>query len=63
MALNGRDAYLLPVLFSGIKTPLGDLEAKLEEEGQGDAYELLTRNAESVAAGSEGLFFLPYLSG
>ena len=26
-------------------------------------YEILTRNAESIAAGSEGLFFLPYLSG
>jgi xylulokinase len=28
-----------------------------------DPYETLTREAESVAAGSSGLFFLPYLSG
>lgn len=49
--------------FQWYKNTLGDLEAKLEEEGKGDAYELLTRNAESVAAGSDGLFFLPYLSG
>jgi xylulokinase len=49
--------------FQWYKDTLGDLEAKQEEEGQGDAYEILTRNAESIAAGSEGLFFLPYLSG
>ena len=28
-----------------------------------DVYDLLTREAEAVAAGSQGLFFLPYLSG
>ncbi|HEV3341725.1 MAG TPA: xylulokinase [Pirellulales bacterium] len=28
-----------------------------------DPYEILTREAEGVAPGSEGLFFLPYLSG
>ncbi len=28
-----------------------------------DAYELLTAEAEAVPAGSQGLFFLPYLSG
>lgn len=49
--------------FQWYKNTLGDLEAKLEKDGQGDAYEILTRNAESVDAGSEGLFFLPYLSG
>jgi xylulokinase len=29
----------------------------------GDPYETLTREAEGVTSGSEGLFFLPYLSG
>ena len=31
--------------FQWYKDTLGDLEAKQEEEGQGDAYEILTRNA------------------
>lgn len=33
-----------------------------EESGR-DVYEILTSQAESVTAGSEGLFFLPYLTG
>lgn len=31
--------------------------------GKTDPYEVLTREAAAVAAGSEGLFFLPYLAG
>jgi len=39
-------------------------EEKLTAEKSGrDIYEILTSQAESVAAGSEGLFFLPYLTG
>jgi xylulokinase len=39
-------------------------EEKLEAEKSGrDVYEILTSQAESIAAGSEGLFFLPYLTG
>lgn len=39
-------------------------QEKLEAEKSGrDVYEILTSQAESVPAGSEGLFFLPYLTG
>ena len=39
-------------------------EERLEAEKSGrDVYEILTSQAESVVAGSEGLFFLPYLTG
>ncbi len=49
--------------FQWYKNNLGDLESKLEEEGGGDAYEILTRKAATVPPGSDGLIFLPYLSG
>jgi xylulokinase len=49
--------------FQWYKNNLGDLESKLEEEGEGDAYEILTRKAATVPPGSDGLIFLPYLSG
>ena len=49
--------------FQWYKNNLGDLESKLEEEGGGDAYENLTRKAAIVPPGSDGLIFLPYLSG
>ena len=49
--------------FQWYKNNLGDLESKLEEEGGGDAYEILTGKAATVPPGSDGLIFLPYLSG
>ncbi len=38
-------------------------ETAIEKETGRDAYELLTEAASNVAAGSEGLLFLPYLTG
>ena len=39
-------------------------EEKLEAEKSGkDVYEILTEKASTIPAGSEGLFFLPYLTG
>ncbi len=49
--------------FQWFKNQLGDLESKLEEEGGPNAYDLLTEGASGIKAGSEGLIFLPYLSG
>jgi xylulokinase len=45
------------------KNTLGGEEAQREKAGEGNAYELLTAAAAQVPAGSEGLIFLPYLSG
>jgi xylulokinase len=39
------------------------IERSAEEEGLGDAYDLLSREAERVAPGSEGLVFLPCMQG
>jgi xylulokinase len=39
------------------------IERSAEEEGLGDAYDLLSREAERVPAGSEGVVFLPCLQG
>ncbi len=49
--------------FQWYKNNLGDFESKLEEEGAGDAYDILTRKAGTIKPGSDGLIFLPYLSG
>jgi len=49
--------------FKWFKDALGDLEQKEAEDGGGDVYELLTRKAEGVPCGSDGLLFLPYLMG
>jgi xylulokinase len=42
---------------------LGPLERRAEADGQGDAYELLTREAETVPPGSDGVVFLPCMQG
>ena len=42
---------------------LGELEMKREQAGEGDAYSLLVERAMQAPVGSEGLFFMPYLSG
>jgi xylulokinase len=49
--------------FQWYKNQFGSEEQKIENEGGLNAYELLTKGASQVKAGSEGLFFLPYLSG
>ncbi len=49
--------------FQWYKNQFGQEEQRKEDEGGANAYDLLTEEAETVAAGSEGLFFLPYLSG
>ena len=49
--------------FQWYKNQFGEEEQRIEDEGGANAYETLTQNAGQVSAGSEGLFFLPYLSG
>lgn len=49
--------------FQWYKNQFGQEEQRKENGGGSNAYDLLTEEAETVAAGSEGLFFLPYLSG
>ncbi|HEY2882131.1 MAG TPA: xylulokinase [Pirellulales bacterium] len=45
------------------RNKLCELEIATAKKQKVDVYELLTEEAATVAAGSEGLFFLPYLSG
>ena len=49
--------------FQWYKNQLGSEEQKLEDNGGPNAYDSLTSSAETVPPGSEGLIFLPYLSG
>ena len=49
--------------FQWYKNQFGMEEQRIEKEGGVNAYETLTKAAQQVIAGSEGLFFLPYLSG
>lgn len=49
--------------FQWYKNQFGESEHSIESEGGENAYDRLTENASQVGAGSEGLFFLPYLSG
>lgn len=49
--------------FQWYKNQFGMEEQRIEKEGGANAYETLTKEAQLVIAGSEGLFFLPYLSG
>jgi xylulokinase len=49
--------------FQWFKNALGGEETAREKAGAGNAYDLLTAAAAKVPAGSEGLLFLPYLSG
>ncbi len=46
-----------------VRDNIGLPERALERWTDMDAYELLTREAESIAPGSDGLIFLPYLQG
>src|SRR5262245_26894822 len=45
------------------RNKLCDAEVALARKRKVDPYEILTEEAAKVAEGSEGLFFLPYLSG
>jgi xylulokinase len=49
--------------FRWYRDALGDMERARAAETGHDAYDLLTEAAAGVPAGSEGLFFLPYLTG
>jgi xylulokinase len=46
-----------------VRDELGDLEVEASRARQVDAYELLLEEAALAPPGSEGLFFLPYLTG
>jgi xylulokinase len=46
-----------------VRDHLGDAEAAVAARLGADAYDLLTREAESAPPGCEGLLFLPYLMG
>lgn len=49
--------------FRWYRDALGQEEARAAAAGGEDVYELLTRRAAEAPAGSEGLLFLPYLTG
>ena len=49
--------------FQWFKNTLGGEESARERAGEGNAYDLLTATAAKAPAGSEGLIFLPYLTG
>ena len=49
--------------FQWYKNQLGREEQAIEDNGGENAYDLLTAPAQDVPPGSEGLVFLPYLSG
>ena len=49
--------------FQWFRNELGLPERRIAKEKGIDAYDLLTAEASQVSAGSEGLFFLPYLTG
>lgn len=49
--------------FRWFRDNLGELERTVARGSGQDAYDLLTRDAARVPAGSDGLVFLPYLSG
>ena len=61
--------YLMGVVLSAggsfrwFRDTIGGLEAKTEEFSGIDSYDILTREAEGINPGSEGLLFLPYLMG
>lgn len=67
-AVNGQWCVMGCILSAGgslqwYRNQLGDAEVKAAKRQKVDPYELITAQAESAPVGSEGLFFLPYLSG
>jgi xylulokinase len=67
-AVHGK-WHMMGVSLSGggclqwFRNQLCQADAAAAKRAKLSVYDLLTREAEAVAAGSEGLFFLPYLSG
>lgn len=61
--------YIMGVMLSAggafrwFRDALGELEKRQAEEEGVDPYEILTRKAAQAPVGSEGLIFLPYLTG
>ncbi|MBC7782336.1 MAG: xylulokinase [Burkholderiales bacterium] len=49
--------------FQWFRNQLGQHEVEVAKRRKIDAYELLIQQADEAPAGSEGLFFLPYLTG
>jgi xylulokinase len=49
--------------FQWFRNQLGQAEIALAKQKKIDPYELLVKSAETAPLGSEGLFFLPYLTG
>jgi len=49
--------------FSWFKDQFGELETEVANRSKLDVYDLLTRQAEQVKPGSEGLIFLPHIMG
>ncbi|CAK8995531.1 Xylulose kinase (Xylulokinase) [Durusdinium trenchii] len=67
-AVRGKWHVMGVVLAAGgsvqwYRNQLGQMEVAVARELGIDPYELLTREAEQAPPGSEGLFFLPYLTG
>ncbi len=49
--------------FRWLRDSFGEIEMELSKWTEKDPYEFLTMSAEKVPSGSEGLLFLPYLTG
>ncbi len=49
--------------FQWLRNSLCESEKRMAEESKRSAYEIMTEKAAEVSAGSEGMIFLPYLSG
>lgn len=67
-AVNGKWHVMGVVLSAGgslqwYRNNFGEMEAALAKGLDTEAYELMTAAAAKAPAGSEGLFFLPYLTG
>ncbi|MDA0835233.1 MAG: xylulokinase [Planctomycetota bacterium] len=67
-AVRGRWHVMGVVLSAGgslqwYRNQLGQAEVELARQNGIDPYELLTQQAASAPVGSEGLYFLPYLTG
>jgi xylulokinase len=67
-AVPGRWHYMGVMLSAGgsfrwLRDAIGDAEKSVSRWTNDDPYDLLTREAERAPLGSEGLLFLPYLTG
>ncbi len=67
-AVNGKWHVMGCVLSAGgslqwYRNQFGEMESAIARGMDTEAYELMTASADKAPAGSEGLFFLPYLTG